>query len=146
MPAIAALGAAAEQAAGLAGVAAVTALRDRLESRLGEFDERVTILGNGAGRLGNTSCFAISGKASETLVMALDLAGYAISAGSACSSGKVRPSHVVSAMGYGEDVARGALRVSLGGWNTAQEIDGFVAQLAKAAGFQRNLPDMQPAA
>jgi cysteine desulfurase len=78
--------------------------------------------------------------------MALDLAGYAISAGSACSSGKVKPSHVALAMGLGEEIARGAIRVSLGAWNSAQEIDGFVAQLAKSAGLQRALPDMQPAA
>jgi len=152
VPAIAAFGAAAEQAAKLAEIGSVSALRGHLEARLGEFGERVTILGKASERLGNTSCFAIAGKASETLVMALDLAGYAISAGSACSSGKVRPSHVVTAMGYGEDVARGALRVSLGAWNSVEEIDGFVDQLTKAAGLQRrSLPaaqpaDMQPAA
>lgn len=145
VPAIAAFGAAAEQAATLPE--ASSAQRDRLEAALTEFGDRVTILGKDAERLPNTSCFAIAGKSSETLVMALDLAGYAISAGSACSSGKVRPSHVALAMGYGEDIARGALRVSLGAWNKAAEIDGFVAQLSKAAGLQRrNLPDMQPAA
>ena len=145
VPAIAAFGAAAAQAAALPEAA--VALRDRLEAQLAEFGERVTILGKDAERLPNTSCFALAGKASETLVMALDLAGYAISAGSACSSGKVRPSHVALAMGHPENVARGALRVSLGAWNKAAEIDGFVAQLSKAAGLQRRkLPDMQPAA
>lgn len=145
VPAIAAFGAAAAQAAALPEAA--TALRDRLEAQLVEFGERVTILGRDAERLPNTSCFALAGKSSETLVMALDLAGYAISAGSACSSGKVKPSHVALAMGHPENVARGALRVSLGAWNHAAEIDGFVAQLSKAAGLQRRkLPDMQPAA
>ncbi|MBL9036759.1 MAG: cysteine desulfurase [Rhodospirillaceae bacterium] len=143
VPAIAAFGAAAEAAATLPQAAAE--LRDRLEAALAGF-AAVTILGKEAPRLPNTSCFAVAGKASETLVMALDLAGYAVSAGSACSSGKVRPSHVAIAMGGGAEVARGALRVSLGAWNKAEEIDGFVAQLAKIAGLQRHLPDMQPAA
>ncbi len=143
VPAIAAFGAAAEAAAALPQESAV--LRDRLEAALAAFGA-VTILGKDAARLPNTSCFAVAGKASETLVMALDLAGYAVSAGSACSSGKVRPSHVAIAMGCGAEVARGALRVSLGAWNTVEEIDGFVAQLAKIAGLQRLLPDMQPAA
>lgn len=144
-PAIAAFGAAAEQAAMLPESSST--LRDGLEARLAEFGERVTVLGKDAERLPNTSCFAVAGKSGETLVMALDLAGYAISAGSACSSGKVRPSHVALAMGRDEDIARGALRISLGAWNEAAEIDGFVAQLSKAAGLQRrNLPDMQPAA
>jgi cysteine desulfurase len=143
VPAIAAFGAAAAQAAALPESSSV--LRDRLEAQLAEFGERVAVLGKDAERLPNTSCFALTGKSSETLVMALDLAGYAISAGSACSSGKVRPSHVALAMGHPENVARGALRVSLGAWNKAAEIDGFVAQLSKAAGLQRRkLPDMQP--
>ncbi len=147
--AIAAFGAAAEAAAVLPQ--ASTTLRDRLEMALAAFGPAVTILGKDAARLPNTSCFAIAGKASETLVMALDLAGFAVSAGSACSSGKVRPSHVATAMGLGAEVARGAVRVSLGAWNTAEEIDAFVAQLAKIAGLQRHLSglrssDMQPAA
>lgn len=144
-PAIAAFGAAAAEAAALPESSSL--LRDRLEAQLAEFGEGVTVLGKDSERLPNTSCFALVGKSSETLVMALDLAGYAISAGSACSSGKVKPSHVALAMGHRDDVARGALRVSLGAWNKAAEIDGFVAQLSKAAGLQRrNLPDMQPAA
>ncbi|HWA48123.1 MAG TPA: cysteine desulfurase family protein [Dongiaceae bacterium] len=145
VPAIAAFGAGAAEAAALPESS--SALRDRLEAQLAEFGAGVTVLGKDSERLPNTSCFALAGKASETLVMALDLAGYAISAGSACSSGKVKPSHVALAMGHREEVARGALRVSLGAWNKAAEIDGFVAQLSKAAGLQRrNLPDMQPAA
>ncbi len=147
--ALTAFGAAAEAARDLPQ--ASTALRDRLEAALACFGGAVTILGKDAARLPNTTCFAVAGKASETLVMALDLAGYAVSAGSACSSGKVRPSHVATAMGLGAEVARGAVRVSLGAWNTAEEIDAFVAQLAKIAGLQRQLPglqhsDMQPAA
>lgn len=147
VPAIAAFGAAAEEARGCAHVSRLAGLRDRFEDALAEFGRSVMVLGRDAPRLPNTSCVAVAGKSSETLVMALDLAGYAVSAGSACSSGKVRPSHVVSAMGYGEDIARSAIRVSLGWWNSAAEIDGLVARLAETVGRgNRTLPDMQPAA
>ena len=146
MPAIAAFGAAAEDAGASARSARVAGLRDRLEMKLAEFGN-VSILGSDAPRLPNTSCIAVAGKSSETLVMALDLAGYAISAGAACSSGKVRPSHVALAMGYGEEVARSAIRVSLGWWNSEAEIDGLAARLAHIVGRKtQTLPDMQPAA
>ncbi|MBA4098205.1 MAG: cysteine desulfurase [Rhodospirillum sp.] len=147
VPAIAAFGAAAEGVQSCAQVSRVAALRDRLEGGLSEFGQNITVLGRDAPRLPNTSCVAVAGKSSETLVMALDLAGYAISAGSACSSGKVRPSHVALAMGYGEEIARSAIRVSLGWWNSEAEIDGLVARLAHLAGRKvHTLPDMQPAA
>ena len=77
------------------------------------------IFGAGAPRLPNTSCFALPGLQAETLLIALDLAGFAVSSGSACSSGKVRPSHVLEAMGVGADLAKCALRVSLG-WSTRE--------------------------
>jgi cysteine desulfurase len=145
VPAIAAFGAAAEVARTGNHAAQLAALRDRLEAKLADLD--IVIIGAEAPRLPNTSCIALAGKASETLVMALDLAGYAVSAGSACSSGKVRPSHVALAMGHGEDVARSAIRVSLGWWNNAAEIDGLAARLAELAGRKvHNLPSMQPAA
>ncbi|MGH6894784.1 MAG: cysteine desulfurase family protein [Dongiaceae bacterium] len=147
VPAIAAFGAAAEEAQSCAQASRVAALRDRLERKLDGLDARITVLGGESPRLPNTSCLAVAGKSSETLVMALDLAGYAISAGSACSSGKVRPSHVASAMGYGEDIARSAIRVSLGWWNSEAEIDGLAARLANLiGGKERTLSDMQPAA
>ena len=65
-------------------------------------------------RLPNTTCIAVPGAKAETLVIGLDLAGVAVSSGSACSSGKVEASHVLSAMGVAEEVAEGAIRVSLG--------------------------------
>ena len=71
------------------------------------------------------------GVASETLVMALDLAGIAVSAGSACSSGKVRPSHVLRAMGLGEAEAGSAIRVSLGWTTTDADVERFVAAWAE---------------
>jgi len=146
MPATAAFGAAAEEAGKITHAARIAGMRDRLETKLAELGG-ISILGSGAPRLPNTSCIAIAGKSSETLVMALDLAGYAISAGSACSSGKVRPSHVALAMGCGEKVARSAIRVSLGSWNCEAEIDGLAARLAHIVGWKTHtLPDMQPAA
>jgi len=147
VPAIAAFGAAAEEVQSCAQASRVAALRDRLEGGLSEFGQSITVLGQNAPRLPNTSCVSIAGKSSETLVMALDLAGYAISAGSACSSGKVRPSPVALAMGYGEEIARSAIRISLGWWNNEAEIDGLVARLAHLTGRKvHTLPDMQPAA
>jgi cysteine desulfurase len=145
VPAIAAFGAAAEEARTLAHAACMAALRDRLEAQLAEFG--IEALGKNAPRLPNTACVAVAGKSSETLVMALDLAGYAISAGSACSSGKVKPSHVALAMGCGEEISKSAIRISLGWWNTEAEVDGLVTRLANIAGRKvHSLPDMQPAA
>lgn len=147
VPAIAAFGAAADEARTSGNAARLAMLRDRLETKLAALNDGIAILGAEAPRLPNTSCVAIAGKSSETLVMALDLAGYAISAGSACSSGKVRPSPVALAMGYGEEIARSAIRISLGWWNGESEIDGLVARLADLAGRKiHTLPDMQPAA
>lgn len=77
------------------------------------------VMGEGAPRLANTLCLAAPGFPAELQVMALDLAGVMVSAGSACSSGKVKPSHVLVAMGQGE-LAGEAIRVS-GGWNTAED-------------------------
>ena len=145
VPAIAAFGAAADEARTLAHAPRLAALRDRLETQLVAFG--IEALGKDAPRLPNTACVAVAGKSSETLVMALDLSGYAISAGSACSSGKVRPSPVALAMGYSESVARSAIRVSLGWWNSGAEIDLLAARLADLAGKKIHaLPDMQPAA
>lgn len=78
-------------------------------------------------RLPNTSCIATPGWKAETQVMQMDLAGFAISAGSACSSGKVRPSRVLTAMGYDADTARSAIRVSLGATTTEAEVRSFCA-------------------
>ena len=148
VPAIAAFGAAAAAAKACAGMQRVAALRDRLEARLrgiGAF----TVLGADAPRLPNTTCVAVAGKSSETMVMALDLSGYAISAGAACSSGKVRPSHVAGAMGYEDAVAKSAIRVSLGPWNSEAEIDGLAArmiELANGTSVGGKVSNLQPAA
>jgi cysteine desulfurase len=80
-------------------------------------NDNAIIAGEHAQRVANTLCIVMPGVASETQVMSMDLAGVAVSAGAACSSGKVKASHVLRAMGYGKDVAGSALRISLG-WNT----------------------------
>lgn len=109
------------------------ALRDGLETRLIESGLGVTIFGGAAPRLPNTVCFSAPGLKAETLLMQLDLAGFAVSAGSACSSGKVTRSHVVQAMGVDEELAAGAVRVSLGWSSTEDEVNWFADAWIKAA-------------
>ncbi len=114
---IAGFGAAASAAvSGLAAHAALAPLRDAMEARL-KSEAGIVVMGEGAPRLAGTSCFAISGFRSETQVMAMDLAGIAVSSGSACSSGKVRRSVVLSAMGVPDGLAECAIRTSFG-WRT----------------------------
>lgn len=84
------------------------------------------VIAAAAPRLPNTSCIAMPGVAAETQVMAFDLAGIAVSAGAACSSGKVQASRVLQAMGLGEDLAGCAVRVSFGWSTTEAEIDRFI--------------------
>ncbi len=106
-------------------------LRGRLESELRAIAPGVRIHGEGVLRLPNTINAAFPGVSGETLVIALDLAGFAVSTGSACASGAVTPSHVIRAMGYGDEEARGAVRVSLG-WDTTDDtIDQFLAALPR---------------
>lgn len=121
-PSIAAFGAAARSARlALDGeIIRIASLRERLEGALRcEFPELVLLVGD-VDRLPNTACFALPGVPAETAVIALDLAGLSVSAGAACSSGKVGPSHVLAAMGVPEKIARSAFRLSFG-WSSADE-------------------------
>ena len=93
-------------------------LRKRLESGLRETPEMI-IFAHEAPRLPNTTLFTVPGLRAETAVIGFDLAGIAVSSGSACSSGKVQPSHVLEAMGFGPKLAQGAVRLSLG-WSTTE--------------------------
>lgn len=130
-----------ENAAGIAGFGAaaqvafgdpegcmrrVAGWRDVLEGRIRALAPEVVVLGAGTPRLPNTSCIAVPGLAAEMQVMALDLAGIAIGAGSACSSGKVEPSHVLQAMGCGPQIAAAAIRMSFGWASEAADVDRFV--------------------
>ncbi|MGB1236149.1 MAG: cysteine desulfurase family protein [Planktomarina sp.] len=103
----------------------VAQLRNILEKALEDSGLPIILVGNDVERLPNTLCFAAAGWKGETQVMQMDLAGFAISAGSACSSGKVKASRVLKAMGYSDDVASSAVRVSLGLSNTEEEITQF---------------------
>ncbi len=96
-------------------------LRDATEAKVRALAPDAVIFSQGAKRLPNTLAFAVAGLSAETALMAFDLEGVAISSGSACSSGKVRQSHVLAAMGIDPELARGALRVSFG--YTSQEAD-----------------------
>jgi cysteine desulfurase len=119
-----------ENVAGIAGFGAAAAasrdglavddLRDRLERSLLAIAPGARVFGAGARRLGNTSCMSMPGVKAETQVMALDLAGLCVSAGAACSSGKVHRSAVLAAMGVEDAVAETAIRISCG-WNTESD-------------------------
>lgn len=104
----------------------VAQLRTFLETSLEGGDNPTILVGKESKRLPNTSCLVTPGWRGETQVMALDLAGFAVSAGSACSSGKVRESAVLRAMGYGPGEADCAIRVSLGPTTTEDEVGRFV--------------------
>lgn len=138
VPGIAGFGAAARAAVRDADAyARVVELRDALEAALKAAVPEVRIFGENAPRLANTSLFSSAGLNAETLLMILDLDGFAVSAGSACSSGKVARSHVLEAMGVEPHLAKGAVRVSLGLANTRAEIERFVGSWARAAAKAR---------
>ncbi|SEP57803.1 cysteine desulfurase family protein [Thalassovita taeanensis] len=125
---IAGFGAAAEAAArdlAEGRWARVEALRNSLEAAIEAGAKDTIFVGKATARLPNTSCIATPGWKGETQVMQMDLAGFAVSAGSACSSGKVRASRVLRAMGYGDDLAGGAIRVSLGLESTEEDVMRF---------------------
>jgi cysteine desulfurase len=126
--AIAGFGAAATAVAdALSRMADIARLRDRFEAAIEARVSGAPIFGKAAPRLANTTFFAIPGMSAETAQIAFDLEGIAISAGSACSSGKVGPSHVLAAMGHG--AYGGALRVSIGHRTGEDDLAGFVTAL-----------------
>ena len=97
------------------------------------------VVGAAVGRLANTSCLALPGLASQTQVMALDLAGVAISAGAACSSGTVAESRVLAAMGLEPEIRGSAIRVSLGWASRPEDVECFLdawSELARRTGFE----------
>jgi cysteine desulfurase len=123
--AIAGFGAAAA-ASTLTDAARMSVLRDRLEAGLKRITPQAVIFGANAPRLPNTTAFAVPGVKAETAIIAFDLNGIAVSSGSACSSGKVQSSHVLSAMGVDPALVRGGVRVSLGWSTTEAEVDQFL--------------------
>lgn len=107
-------------------LAHVALLRDRLEAGIKSRSPDAVIFGDGALRLPHVTCFAVPGFSAETQVIQFDLMNICLSSGSACSSGKVEQSHVLKAMGVGEDLSFAALRLSLGGQTLPEEIDAFL--------------------
>jgi cysteine desulfurase len=107
-------------------VPAMMELRGRLEAGLKRISPGAVIIGEAARRLPNTSMFAVPGLTSETLLMSFDLAGVALSAGSACSSGKISRSPVLAAMNVPDELASAALRVSLGWTTVGADVDQFL--------------------
>ncbi len=114
-------------AADLAKMDAIAKLRDALEEGVSALCADAVVLSAGVPRLPNTSCIAVPGVKAETLVIGLDLAGVAVSAGSACSSGKVEASHVLAAMGVAPEIAQGAIRVSLGFGSENTDIQRYLS-------------------
>ena len=139
-----------ENVAGIAGFGVATAiagvdleefsrmqaLRDRLEAGLAEGAD-VTIFSKGAPRLPNTTLFAMAGMRAETAVIAFDLEGIAVSSGAACSSGKVQPSHVLTAMGVPAELVQSAIRISLGHATKEDDIDRALKAWIKLSGVLR---------
>ncbi|MEE1544700.1 MAG: aminotransferase class V-fold PLP-dependent enzyme, partial [Alphaproteobacteria bacterium] len=124
VPGIAGFGAAAAEAAGeVAKIDRQAVLRDRFEATLGAL---AVVHGTLAPRLANTSCLSMPGVAAETQVMAFDLDGIAVGAGSACSSGKIATSHVLAAMGIARPLADAAIRVSFGWASRDDDVDLLV--------------------
>lgn len=112
-------------------------LRGQLESELGALGAR--IFAAGAERLANTTYFALPGIDGETLVGKLDRAGFAVASGAACSSANPEPSHVLQAMGVAPDIARGAVRISLGADSSEEHITRFLAALRRTVADLRGL-------
>jgi cysteine desulfurase len=139
--AIAGFGAAA-RAAGrdLAEMDRVRALRDRLESEVRAVTPSAAVIAATAERLPNATSVALPGANAETLVIALDLAGVAVSAGAACSSGKVGASHVLEAMRLDPALARAAVRVSLGWGSTGRDVEAFIDAWSHVTAKRRQRP------
>ncbi|RFC64866.1 MULTISPECIES: cysteine desulfurase family protein [Mesorhizobium] len=127
--AIAGFGAAAVAAArALSEIGRIGEMRDEIEARILEICPDAVIYSAGVQRVSNTTFFSVPGVKAETAQIAFDLAGVSVSAGSACSSGKVGSSHVLKAMGYGDE--NGALRVSIGAATTKEDIEDFTRALS----------------
>lgn len=139
LPGVVGMGVAAEEAlAGLGDFARLGRARDALEAGLARACD-LTVFGAGAPRLPNTSCFSAAGVASARAMIALDLAGFAVSAGSACSSGKAKASPVLDAMGVAHDISQGMVRVSFGWSSGPDDGERFLEAFLTIAGRHANV-------
>jgi cysteine desulfurase len=116
----------------------ISQLKDYLEEKLLQIPG-LTIIAMNAKRVDNTVFFSVKGVDGETLVMNLDAAGFSIASGSACESQSMDPSHVLLAMGYDRDLARSAIRVSLGKDNTRKQVEDFITALKQQLGLLQDL-------
>jgi cysteine desulfurase len=134
-------GRAAEWVAGESGVEAArqSVLRDRLEQGILSRVAGAYVNGAGAPRVGNTSNIRLDGIDSEPLLIGLDLKGFAVSSGSACSSGATEPSHVLAAIGLNREQARSSVRFSLGRSNTEEQIEALIDAVVQVVSRLRKL-------
>jgi cysteine desulfurase len=141
VPGIAAFGAAADLAARTlpAESERLAALRDRLENALLDRIPHTAVNGCRAPRTPNTANLRFDGIDGEALVIALDLRGFAVSTGAACSSGAIAPSHVLTAMGLSPESARASMRFSLGRSNTEEQVDALVEALVGSVAHLRRI-------
>ena len=135
---IVSLGAAARHLPNQQNLEKIATLRDRLQHAMSERIPGLMINGKDAPRVSNTLNVSIDGIEGDGLIMALDLEGFAVSAGSACSSGALEPSHVLMAMGRTKNQALAAVRVSLSANNTWEELEAFVDALERVVNRFRN--------
>ena len=134
VPGIAGFGAAVKAAmAGYSDMERVAALRQWLEDGLRQI-RGTMVFSDSVQRLPNTTLFGVAGLRAETAVIGFDLEGIAVSSGSACSSGKVQPSHVLQAMGYGPEYSHAAVRLSLGWSSTESDVDRCLEAWRKLSG------------
>lgn len=141
VPAMSGLGVAARLAAAKLGAEAtrLAALRDDLERRVLDAVDGTAVNGVPGGRVPNTTNISFEGVEAESLLIALDLEGIAVSTGSACSSGTLEPSHVLRAMGLPAHRTQNSIRISLGAGNTSEQVDYLVERLPKVVGKLRSL-------
>lgn len=138
VPGIAGFGAAADVArTSIAGRDRIAHMRDQLELGLLDATPDAHIIGTDVERLPNTTCIAFPGQSAETLLIRFDLAGICVSAGAACSAGKIGASHVLKAMGLDEATARSAIRISIGPTTTSHDIDRCLAAWREIAAEPR---------
>jgi cysteine desulfurase len=114
-------------------------LRDRLEQALVDRIANVTVNGGNAPRVPNTTNLSFSGIDGEALLIGLDLKGFAVSTGAACSSGAVEPSHVLTGMGLSRDQARASIRFSLGHGNTEEQVESLIVAVTECVAHLRRL-------
>ena len=119
--------------------ARIGALRDRLEQGILDRVPCAAVNGSRTHRVPNTTNIRFDGIEGEAMVIALDLKGFAVSSGSACSSGAVEPSHVLMAIGLSREQAKSSLRFSLGRGNTAEQVDALIDAVAESAEHLRKL-------